>query len=217
MKLQIPPYTVEVTRKKMRSIQLRITLEGDLKMSIPQQISLEEAEEFVRKHLQLITRKREELQNSPLVKKDAQLMFGQPFEVRVIPGETNHAEYADGIMTIYAKAPEDDTITKELMEKCILQMLKERAGMYLRFYAEKLGVEVPDYHFHEMKSRWGSYSLKTKRISLNKRLINLDERCLAYVAAHELCHIRHPNHGEEYHRLLDEIMPENREILKLFR
>ncbi len=218
MKLHIPPYTVEVTRKKIRSLRLRITAEGDLKMSIPLYASLDEAEQFVRAHLALIERKREELRDSPIAKKDGPpMLFGQPFEIDILPSEREHAEYSEGVVTVYTASPDDEEIVKALVDQCIFRILQERAGVYLRHYAEKLGVEVPSYHFREMKSRWGSYSLKTKRISLNKRLINLDERCLAYVAAHELCHIIHPDHSAAFHELVDRIMPEKREIEKLFR
>lgn len=218
MKLHVQPYTVEVTQKNIRSVRLRITSAGELKMSIPQHVSIDEAERFVIAHRSWIEQKRAELQNSPLAKNDGvPLLFGQPYQTEIRLCEQENAFFSDGVMTLYTNDPSDKTKIEALSNQCILRIMQERANVYLRHYAKVLGVKTPSYRFRKMKSRWGSYSLKTGRISLNFLLVNLDERCLAYVTAHELCHIFYPNHGSGFHALLDRIMPDNREIARLFR
>ena len=51
-------------------------------------------------------------------------------------------------------------------------------------------------------SNWGSCSSKGN-INLNMRLVLLPERLQDYVILHELCHLRHQNHGQAFHALLD--------------
>lgn len=54
-------------------------------------------------------------------------------------------------------------------------------------------------------SNWGSCSSKGN-INLNMRLILLPEHLQDYVILHELCHLRHQNHGPAFHALLDSLL-----------
>ncbi|HIR63381.1 MAG TPA: DUF45 domain-containing protein [Candidatus Coprenecus avistercoris] len=54
-------------------------------------------------------------------------------------------------------------------------------------------------------SNWGSCSSKGN-INLNIRLIILPEHLQDYVILHELCHLRHQNHGPQFHALLDSLL-----------
>lgn len=58
-----------------------------------------------------------------------------------------------------------------------------------------------------MKRRWGSCSNKGK-ITLSTELIKLPDLYIEYVIAHELCHLKHHNHGVNYYTLLSEVFPE---------
>lgn len=64
-----------------------------------------------------------------------------------------------------------------------------------------------------MKRRWGSCSNKG-RITLNSELIRLDDRLTEYVIIHELCHLKHHNHGPRYYELLSQICPGWKEMRK---
>ena len=54
-------------------------------------------------------------------------------------------------------------------------------------------------------TNWGSCSSKGN-INLNMRLILLPEHLQDYVILHELCHLRHQNHGPAFHALLDSLL-----------
>jgi hypothetical protein len=51
------------------------------------------------------------------------------------------------------------------------------------------------------KTRWGSCSCRGT-ISLNARLLFLAPSLVRHVVIHELCHLKHPNHGRMFHELL---------------
>jgi predicted metal-dependent hydrolase len=67
-----------------------------------------------------------------------------------------------------------------------------------------------------MKRRWGSCSGKGT-ITLSTELIKLPDLYIEYVIIHELCHLKHHNHGTGYYKLLSEIFPEWKQVRKEMR
>ncbi len=67
-----------------------------------------------------------------------------------------------------------------------------------------------------MKRRWGSCSNKGV-ITLSTELIKLSDLYIEYVIAHELCHLKHHNHGAHYYKLLSEVFPEWKAVRKELR
>jgi len=68
----------------------------------------------------------------------------------------------------------------------------------------------------KMKSRWGSCSSKG-RITINSELIKLRPELINYVISHELCHLKHNNHGSEFYRLLENLVPDYKTLRKELR
>lgn len=71
-----------------------------------------------------------------------------------------------------------------------------------------LGVKAGKLAYRNMTSKWGSCQPGTGRICINVRLALYPPECLEYVVVHELCHLRHANHGPEFWGLMDKVMPD---------
>lgn len=67
-----------------------------------------------------------------------------------------------------------------------------------------------------MKRRWGSCSNKGV-ITLSTELIKLPDLYIEYVIIHELCHLKHHNHGIGFYKLLSELFPEWKSVRKNLR
>jgi len=74
------------------------------------------------------------------------------------------------------------------------------------------GSALPLLTIRPMTSRWGSYSYRTRRITLNLNLIKLPPTCLDYVIIHELCHIHVRHHGPAFWRLVACHVPDYRAL-----
>ena len=61
-------------------------------------------------------------------------------------------------------------------------------------------------------SNWGSCSSKGN-INLNLNIVRLPRVFQDYVLLHELCHLRHQNHGQGFHLLLEHVLTDH--LLKL--
>lgn len=67
--------------------------------------------------------------------------------------------------------------------------------------------DAPPWRHRFMSSRWGSCSARG-RISLNTHLVKVSDALIEYVIVHELCHLRHLNHGPRFYRLLGRSLPD---------
>lgn len=65
---------------------------------------------------------------------------------------------------------------------------------------------LPRLRLRSMLKRWGSSS-RDGSITLNPELIHAPSACIDYVITHEICHLKHPNHGPAFWRLLIQLCP----------
>ena len=72
----------------------------------------------------------------------------------------------------------------------------------LRELADRYGFTFGKVFIKHNKSNWGSCSVRGN-INLNLNLMRLPEDLRNYVMLHELAHLRHANHGPQFHALLD--------------
>lgn len=65
----------------------------------------------------------------------------------------------------------------------------------------------PVWRHRFMRSQWGSCN-RQGRISLNTHLVKTPVRLIEYVVLHELCHLRHYDHGRGFYALMARHMPD---------
>jgi predicted metal-dependent hydrolase len=78
------------------------------------------------------------------------------------------------------------------------------------------GFKPSELVIRSMKRRWGSCSNRGK-ITLSSELMRLSDKYIEYVIVHELCHLRHHNHGPRFYELLAELYPEWKSVRKEMR
>lgn len=93
--------------------------------------------------------------------------------------------------------------------------IEELRGIAKKVLPKKTAILAERYGFHYNRitikhntSNWGSCSTKNN-INLNLHLVRLPEALCDYVILHELCHLRHRDHGEQFHALLEKLCAEN--------
>ena len=93
----------------------------------------------------------------------------------------------------------------EAMRKEAKRVLPVRLAELARIYS----FEYNQVRIKNNVSNWGSCSRKGN-INLNLNLMRVPEDLRDYVMLHELCHLRHPNHGPAFHALLESLCPGHR-------
>lgn len=85
---------------------------------------------------------------------------------------------------------------------------KEYLPSRLAFLAAKYGFVYNRVTIKHNRSNWGSCSTRGN-INLNLNLMRLPVLLADYVLLHELCHLRHPDHGGDFHGLLEKLCADN--------
>jgi predicted metal-dependent hydrolase len=97
----------------------------------------------------------------------------------------------------------------EFIARRLTDWLKQEARRELtpmvHAMAGLLGCKVRHVTTRDTTSRWGSCS-PDGRLSFSWRLILAPRPVLIYVAAHEVAHLRHLNHGRAFWRTVDEVL-----------
>jgi len=93
----------------------------------------------------------------------------------------------------------------------LLLWLKKRAKVKLQrrmdVWAARLGVRYQKLVIANAEHRWGSCNAQNV-IRLNWRLIMAPLPIIDYVVVHELCHVRHKNHGAGFWGQVASVMPD---------
>jgi len=72
---------------------------------------------------------------------------------------------------------------------------------------QRLGVRWTTLEVREMPTRWGSAGTDGS-LRFNWRIVMAPMRLVEYVVAHELCHLKHPNHSRAFWRMLGRALPD---------
>jgi predicted metal-dependent hydrolase len=91
----------------------------------------------------------------------------------------------------------------------LLDFLKKQAKRELEQksfeYGAKLGIKPKRITVRDTASRWGSCS-STRSLSFSWRLILAPTFVLDYVVAHEVAHMKEMNHGENFWRIVENLI-----------
>jgi predicted metal-dependent hydrolase len=153
---------------------------------------------------------------------DSVLLFGKEHRLRLIPSTGYFVRFGDnGIIEAGYNGDRNPVIIKAMLETWFKFIAKNKLTSQFRDVLEKyrdFDFKPSGFGVRTMKKRWGSCT-NSGRIGISSDLIRLDEVFAEYVMVHELCHLKHHNHGEGFYRLLSEVYPEwkkQREELKKY-
>jgi predicted metal-dependent hydrolase len=144
---------------------------------------------------------------------------GKSLILRIHYSKKQFIKFTDEYIELGLPKINDETAVRRLLYKgykneaeiLFRKFLSTAIDKYARWDLKPAGLII-----RSMKRRWGSCSNKGI-ITLNSELVKLPDEYTEYVITHELCHLRHHNHGEKFYKLLSEIYPEWKQARKELR
>jgi predicted metal-dependent hydrolase len=100
--------------------------------------------------------------------------------------------------------------TRACLEEWFTRRIQIDARDLVARHSRRLGATPSGIRIGNQKTLWGSCSARGV-ISLNRKLVAAPKRVLEYVVVHEIAHLRERNHGPDFWRLVEFLLPDYRE------
>lgn len=227
--VQIANISVQLTRKHVKNINLRVSREGHVDVSYPWHTSeaaaiafVESKSDWIRTALSrtFLLGEKNFRTPTPIASGHTVSVWGHPYNLRIIhgPKRAAHIFAHDVVITLPNRYLDD--LASEASQQAIRKTFDEFLAQEMRTVLPELTVAMETraqkhasrYKIRRMKSRWGSCNIKTGAITLNLELAEHDKEALKYVIAHELTHLYVRGHNREFYTLLATFYPNWKEV-----
>lgn len=209
------PYKYSYSHRKTLSISVHPDL--SVTVSAPHGTGIEKIREFVHRRAGWIRKAwrdfEQYLPKQPArryISGETHRYLGRQYRLKIERGHADSVKCSGGFFRVTIKGKISSERTKTLLEDWYRhhakEVLQERL-IVCHHRAHREGIPLPNLQIRKMKSRWGSYSSRGL-VTLNLALIKASKDCIDYVISHELCHLKHKDHGTKFYNLLGKIMPD---------
>jgi predicted metal-dependent hydrolase len=195
---------------RQKSLRLTVKPGGIILLSANLSVSQKVVNEFLfskKDWIDQAVEKMSELKKN--VQKDHVYFLGQKYQILSLLSSRNSVELIHQneerklIIQMKKLCPK---LERDLKKKFYHQQAQELFSELLPKLCERAVVKYSKFRIGNQKSRWGSCSSKGV-ISLNMRLLGAPIESIVYVLVHELCHIKHANHGPDFWGMVENVMP----------
>lgn len=139
---------------------------------------------------------------------ESHLYLGRQYRLKLIANKKDSVELARGQLTVRVHAVPDPERVKAILHRWYLDRARVIYGDVLTTCLFRFGdIDRPRLVVRAMRARWGSLS-PVGTMTLNAKLVQAPRPCIEYVVTHELCHVKHRDHGAGFFRLLGRVMPD---------
>ena len=131
-------------------------------------------------------------------------LLGRPYLLRVVAGENATVEMrGTRVFVTASNSAEIRTVLERWFRAEADSVFSERVPLW----AHRLGVTPGRILLRSQRTRWGSCDV-AGNLRLNWRLVMAPMSLIDYVIAHELAHLRAPDHSQEFWSVLRAVMPD---------
>ena len=217
----------ELTRKKVKNINLRIKPDGSVHVSASNAVTIAVIERFMKQKADFILsaidkyNERNKINGVRLEDEEILPILGSDYMLFIYKGEYNYIEENIGTLALYVTDTDDyelkyKTYITWLKPQCVKIMTTLCQNAYDEYY-RSLGIKFPVIKVKDMRSRWGSCIPSKGILTFNVHLMEYPFAAAEYVVAHEFTHFLQANHSARFYAELAKFMPDYREREKLLK
>lgn len=216
---------VQVSRKKIKNVHLKVFRSLDVILSVPQQVTDEWIKSFLdsrRKWIdgQIIKYKKTSGYNnlSEIRNGSSTQFLGKDMRIYKEASLNDRVEVDEKRVNLYITDMQDEDLAQRIFSKWWRQtaadVYRQEVDHYYETVIRKYGIDKPRVTIKKMKTLWGSCTPRKNKITLNEYLLKANIRCIQYVVLHELTHLLYPNHNEDFYNFMTIHMPDWKERKK---
>lgn len=208
----------ELRRSSRRTLAITVAPGGEIVVTAPEKATDAQIDAVLRRRREWISRRTREVVALPpppspreWVSGETHRYLGRQYRLKVARGAKPEVRLSGQFFRVTVPEPRDANQVQEAMERWYLKHARETFTRRIQAIigrTPRLGLsEAPPLIVRRLQKRWGSCSPEG-RILMNVEAVRLPIPCIDYLLVHELCHLRQPNHGPGFWRLLDACMPD---------
>jgi predicted metal-dependent hydrolase len=138
---------------------------------------------------------------------ESHLYLGRRYRLRVATEKKNEVHFTGReIKVSHTPKRTAKSVLIDWYRQRAKQKFAEIAEPWIQHF-ERYGVQPEGLFIQGMPTRWGSCTARGK-IILNPELIKAPKACIEYVVIHELCHLIHKHHTQQFFQLQSTLMPD---------
>lgn len=214
--LATPAGLAVLRRSDRATLAISVLPDGTLDLVAPREASEADIVAKVRRRLRWIVRQRTAFADmnrdrAPLRYQSGAThrYLGRQYRLKVNRGKVPGVRLAGGYFHVTVLQNTPTEIRQELdawMRGKAGVQFSERVARWQPWCAARK-LPTPRARLRRMSKRWGS-AHPDGCIYLNPELVRAPSSCIDYVIAHEICHLKHPQHDRAFFRLLAEVYPD---------
>ena len=171
---------VEVVRKRIRRINIRVAADGTVCLSVPKWCY------------------------PPSV---SEPRSGGYSGATLWQGEAFLREKWKWVLKVRAEVLARSAVTRTPVSEAELEALRDLLGELNDLWAARVGEKGVSWKIRKVKSLWGCCHWRDRYITYNADLARAPRELVEYVVVHEYTHFAVHNHGPRFYALMDERLP----------
>lgn len=209
------PFTLQ--RSDGNRLSIVVQPDGRIEVTAPRMADEEAIRARVSRRGSWIVRQRDDFERfrprtptRQYVSGETHLLHGRQLRLKVLRDGPEEVSVDAG--WLYVATP--SWMSRDAVKSLLDAWYSKQARIYLN---ERFDLQSPVWARHgvltqglivrRMLARWGSMT-PAGRLVLNSDLVRASAHLVDYVIAHEMAHRLYPHHGQEWQRLLSEVMPD---------
>jgi predicted metal-dependent hydrolase len=209
-------YAIRRTARR-KTVAIVVDAEDGVVLAAPHDASLDRLDAVVRRKASWIVGAIRASSDRPppptsreFVSGESFLYAGRQHALRVVVDQPEGTSLDHGRLVV--RLPASESKHPETVRDQLVEWYRARADERLRdlvaVWSERIGLHPTRVVIASQQRRWGSCS-PSGQLRLNWRIVGASKRLVEYVIAHELMHLRHPDHTPAFWRALARVMPDS--------
>jgi len=212
------PYAIIRSSRRRRTVALALERDG-LTIMAPAGAERVTIERIAKGRSAWIVRKLADLQevrqqpDREFINGESIQYLGRHYRLRVIDsiGPRTSARLKGAWLEVAVPPAADHVVRTTAINGCILRWFRARAGAHMRtrvsHWSARMGITCAGVLISDPQKRWGSCD-QGNLLRFNWRIVMAPSSLIDYVVVHELCHVVHKDHSDDFWRLLANVMPD---------
>jgi len=205
---------IDVEKKDIKNLHLGVyPPKGRVRIAAPLKVSDESIRLFAISKLSWIKKQQRSFANQEretereYISGESHYFNGRRYLMNVISTTSKaKVELRHKHLDLYVKPGTSCKHKAAVVAKFYRTYLNEHIPTLVAKWEKKMKVKVNEYGIKQMKTKWGTCNIETKRIWVNLELAKKSLSCLEYIVVHEMVHLLERHHNDRFISHMDNFL-----------